>query len=659
MKLRDLYADFLAHWWTDGGLINNQTISSVGIKPGFGRVDTKGNVRKMWVVTSIPNHYQYNLSEVIKILMYRSYPEIKTFVVEHCTPCNVPITSDNYKRLMTRAHERWQTEQEIMNHFSQTDQEIGKDVRIGGRKFSFRRDKVERLKNDADSYMYAHKYQSAGGKFMRVVLSIEAISPSNRLMKGYKKELQDTLRGMGIGFREVRNNTATFLEEYGVAGYVQKEGKVPSMLLSDENLAMNSHCRTRGLVGGSGILLGIDWQTKLPLMVNFFSSSAAQIILVYGRTGSGKTYFCFQSALGLIAEGVHCSAIDIKGKEWKLLSQYVDVTEISVGGAHSRFVNTLRLDDINADESTCLEYYNMAVRGTVQLLSTMVNLVSGEGNPRDLEDILKQAVIKLLSSRGVYAEKPDTFIKTKGIKLQDLLPFLVELSKSETIKGTPKETLGKIVIERCATFLETDSGADNMFKHEITVGEILNSPMVVYSFNKNDDTMLDLQDTLRVFMVQFLDTKKQAIRKAQKKHSACFYEELQRCQQFGNLVEYIKHAVTGSRSNNVKMFMLINDLSSLDGGALEAVKSSITTKVIGITNENDRVRLGKDYGCRKIMKMISKVSEDEDYSHCFVIDYNTGESKDPHANTRDATIFKVVLPDDISESFRTADLKED
>ena len=121
MKLRDLYADFLAHWWTDGGLINNQTISSVGIKPGFGRVDTKGHVRKMWVITSIPNHYQYNLSEVIKILMYRNYPEIKTFVVEHCTPCHVPITSDNYKRLMTRAHERWQNEQAVMNQLSTTD----------------------------------------------------------------------------------------------------------------------------------------------------------------------------------------------------------------------------------------------------------------------------------------------------------------------------------------------------------------------------------------------------------------------------------------------------------------------------------------------------------------------------------------------------------
>lgn len=660
MKLRDLYADFLAHWWTDGGLINNQTISSVGIKPGFGRVDTKGHIRKMWTITSIPNHYPFNLSEVIKIIMYRNYPEIKTFIVEHCVPCHVPITSDNYKRLMTSAYNRWQTEEELMSHLSATERELGKDIRVGGKKLSFKKEKLDRLKNTSDSYNYVHKYQSSGGKFLRVVISIEAIAPSSRLMKSFKRDLHDLLRSMNIGFREVRNNTSTFLEDYGVAGYVQKEGKIGSLLLSDENLAMNAHCKTRGLVGGSGILLGVDWQTKLPLLINFFASSAAQIILVYGRTGSGKTYFCFQAALGLIAEGVHCSAIDIKGNEWNLLKQHVDVMEISVGGAHSRFVNTLRLDDINADKSNSLDYYNMAVRGTVQLLATMVNLNEAtEGNPRDLEDILKQAVVKLLSYKEVYPERPESFVNTKGIRLQDVLPYLVELSKSETIKGTPKETLSKIIIERCATFLETDSGANNMFKHEITVGEILDCPMVIYSFNKNDDTMLDLQDTLRVFMVQFLDTKKQAIRKSQKKHSACFYEELQRCQQFGNLVQYIKHAVTGSRSNNVKMFMLVNDLSSLDGGALEAVKSSITTKVIGITNENDRARLENDYGCKKIMKMISKVSEDEDYSHCFVIDYNTGESKDPHANTRDSTIFKVVLPEDISESLRTADIKKD
>ncbi len=659
MKLRDLYADFLAHWWTDGGLINNQSISSVGIKPGFGRVDTKGLVRKIWIVTSIPNHYQKNLSEAIKIVMHRAYPEVKTFVTEHCTPCHVPITSDNYKRLMTRAHERYRDEEEIMSNFSKEDQELGKDIRIGGKKLSFRKSKLEGLKNEADSYMYVHKYQGGGGKFLRVTLTIEALAPSNQIMKSYKKSLIEVLSRQGIGFREVRNNTATFLENYGVAGYIQQAGRFPTMLMSDENIAANCHNRIKGLVGGSGILMGQDWQTKLPLFINFFASSAAQIVLVYGRTGSGKTFLCFQTAISLIAEGVHCSAIDIKGNEWNVLAKYVPVTEISVGGSKPRFVNTLRLDDVGATHENSREFFNMAIRGTVQLLSTMINLQPNEGNPRDMEDLLTQAVTKVLHAREVYADRPESFKNTSGIKLQDLLPVLQDLCGSETISHTQKAQLGRMIIDRCANFLQTDSGADNMFAHEVTIGEILDSPMVVYSFNKNSDSMLDLKDTLRVFMVQFLDTKKQAIRKSQKLHSACFYEELQRCQQFGNLIQYIKHAVTGSRSNNVKMFLLINDLSSLDNGALESVKSSITTKIIGVTNENDRQRLAKQYGCADILPMITKVSDEENYRRCFVIDYDTGDSKDPLANTKDRTIFKVVLPDDIAESFRTADLKED
>lgn len=230
------------------------------------------------------------------------------------------------------------------------------------------------------------------------------------------------------------------------------------------------------------------------------------------------------------------------------------------------------------------------------------------------------------------------------------MPKLVALEKSIAFQGTDKGKLVKIVVDRCATFLGIEGRNAAAFANEITISDIINHDMVVYSFDKNDST-LDLLDTLRVFMVQYLDTKKQSIRKSLGLHTAAFYEELQRSDRVGDLLGYIKHSVTGSRSNNVLLFLLINNLADLDHGALESVKSSVTTKIIGKSNDNDVERLIKDYDCAHIKDDILRLREDG-YQHCFVIDFDTGK-------TIDTTIFKTILPPDIMESFRTKDLKED
>ena len=469
-------------------------------------------------------------------------------------------------------------------------------------------------------------------------------------MKLYRNFITEFLRGQGIGFKEIRQESSSFIENYGVASYPKDTASVKSLLLSDENLADNSVYRVKGLVGGSGIYMGVDVNTHLPLLINFFESSAAQISLIYGRTGSGKTYCAFNIAHSLMNEGVHCSAIDIKGNEWTKLRPYCNLLEISMGNVDSRFVNTMRLDDLDVDDDNCQYYFNMATNGTVQLLSLMVNLLPTEGNPMDLNNLLEQAVLKVYADYGVKMDKPETFKNTKDIRLQDVMPKLVALEKSIAFQGTDKGKLVKIVVDRCATFLGIEGRNAAAFANEITISDIINHDMVVYSFDKNDST-LDLLDTLRVFMVQYLDTKKQSIRKSLGLHTAAFYEELQRSDRVGDLLGYIKHSVTGSRSNNVLLFLLINNLADLDHGALESVKSSVTTKIIGKSNDNDVERLIKDYDCAHIKDDILRLREDG-YQHCFVIDFDTGK-------TIDTTIFKTILPPDIMESFRTKDLKED
>ena len=424
------------------------------------------------------------------------------------------------------------------------------------------------------------------------------------------------------------------------------------MLMSNENLTEQMPYKTKGLVGGKGLLLGLDAETKLPLMVDFFNSGAAQVIMMLAKSGAGKTFSAFQIALSLIALDIHVSAIDIKGREWRKLLKFVDGVEINMDDKNPRFVNTMRLDDFGCTRENCEYYFRMAVRATVNLLSIMVNLKPEEGNVTDLETILEQAVLKYFSQNNVDSKNPKTFVNTRRMKYADIIDIISDLATTKSYSEDQRE-LCSVIRTRCSTYFVTEGRYSKAFKNEITVAEVLRKPLVIYSFNKNADVMLDTMDTLRVFMVQYLDTKKQSIRKEQKLHTAAFYEELQRSNQFGKLVETISHAVTGSRSNNVMIFLLLNAVSVFNNNELNAIKSNITTKIVGKLEDGDIDLLVKEYGCKPIQKQLEKINDKSTnrWQNCFAILYDTGVDVDK-------AIYRTVVPQYMLEQFKTRDFNE-
>ena len=652
MKLLDVYTENIANWISGGNLINRDKISSIGIKPAFDRVLTKQYIRKVWIITSLPVYYQNIISQMIRNEMYLKCPDCKTIINTYNTPVNVNTTGDAFKRQMHHADNQFNEYADVFEQLQTDEQLTGKVIKLpNGRKIHIRREELERIREKRDSYQYVYISKQQGSAFFNTYFFIEALCPTKSDMIKYKRNFTEMLKQNDIYFKEVKGNVGSFLKNFGVASYIHEDvKKFDTMLFSDENLTSCTNYKTRGLVGGTGILFGMDFKTKLPFILNLFASSSGQVCLITGKTGSGKTYAAFQIALSLTADNVHCSVIDIKGDEWDRLSPYVKLVEINMDDTNPRFVNTLRLDDIECDESNSDAFYKMALRGTVQLLALMVNLQPNEGNPADLDTILEQAVTKLFTQRGVKPDDPLTFKKTHDMKYEEVLPILVDLAQSTSF--SPDEIrLAGIARTRCSRYLSMEGRYADAFKNEITISEVIDTPLVIYSFNKNKEGIMDSLDTLRVFMVQFLDTKKQSIRKAQGLHTAAFYEELQRCDQFGKLVTYIAHSVTGSRSSNVIVFLLCNSLASFDTFDMAPIKSNITTKISGKLSPGDIEKLCVEYDAEDMRKDLEKIKDGDKYEHCLAIKYDTG------ADTNEI-MYKVVLPDDMVEQFRTRDLKD-
>ena len=172
--------------------------------------------------------------------------------------------------------------------------------------------------------------------------------------------------------------------------------------------------------------------------------------------------------------------------------------------------------------------------------------------------------------------------------------------------------------------------------------------------HKNTNATLSLLDNVRVFMLIFLDGKKQAVRKSRRQHTFAFYEELQRCGNMEQLVAYISGVVTGSRSSNVSVFLLLNAVKTLNGQAFNAIKSNITTKIVGDVISEDIQTLVEEFDCQDVEDKLLTIHNNTsgEWNNCFAISYNTGR----RCGT---AIYKPVLPEAIAAVLKTRDTSEE
>jgi hypothetical protein len=155
-------------------------------------------------------------------------------------------------------------------------------------------------------------------------------------------------------------------------------------------------------------------------------------------------------------------------------------------------------------------------------------------------------------------------------------------------------------------------------------------------------------------MVQALDNRKTVLRKRKHLHTAAFYEELQRSAQFGKLVDAISHRVTGSRSDNVTVFLLLNAISTFNDKAFSAIKSNITTIMAGKLIDDDINTLVNDFGCGSIKNYLTMINDEnnEKYRNCFAVNYDIGYETNK-------AIVKAIIPDNIGSNLNTRDVKVD
>lgn len=647
-KLYDFYCNYLVNWLSGGALVNKVGMSSLGIKPLYDRIITKSSVKKVICVSGFPVDFDRTFSSTLSRRVSETYRDCKINVSLQSFKSTLNVRSNEFKRSMANSERMYNDYKSTFDSLSESDRAVGKKIYgPGGVGLTVTSKDLQALKENFESYKYCNDVINSEGSLFTTYLFVELVTPDNNTMVRVRDLVYRILDSFGCQYFEIHSNSSKYMETIAPAGFMRQGSNFKEFrntLMSHENLAQLMPYKSHGFIGdGTGILMGIDRGARAPFILNFFRTGDRQINIFLAPAGKGKTVGSFMIALAFLDQNIHCSVIDVKGDEWVRLKHFTKCINIDISSSSGVVVNTLRMDDVDVDFESAISFYESAISSTANLVKIIVGYPEGSEKERNADFIVRNAINKLYSRNNVRKENPKTFKHTKDLKYMDLVSIIQEIGMTPGF--SQYRDIVNDIVNRCTSIFEGTS----LFKgKEITVQDIIHTPLVIYSLNKNENAGDSISDSIRTFMVSYLDMKKIYVRKKQKLGTVCFYEELQRKAEFRSLIKFICGVVTGARSSNVTVFLLCNTPSTLMDSDIQAVTSNISTYIIGPLNNNDLPVL-EYLGLSDIIHKVQLISENPGkYNHCFVCKFDTGE-------VSDSCIYSAMIPPSVLERLKTRD----
>ena len=624
--LKELYSRLFMSFFTRGDSVKKDYLDGMQVKTTYDMVVTRIGYKSIINLYSFPLEYKYDIESILFERCFEQCPNVKLFFCDYNEPVKVKSKDQKLLEDFTRAARTYRKYRNVFESFNPEERETGKIIYEKGKPVRVSERYIEDLKIAYESLKYAINHT---GKFFLNFKTVEVTSTVQKDMERCLDIITSILVRSKIEYKIVTGELGEYLRNLSFTGYKRnKDLNLTGQIMSDENLASESCFGEVGAEDSLGICIGVEVDSKCPTFVNFTEAPTGQVIAIMAETGGGKTSQTIsqlQWYLNQIDKFV--SVMDYKGTEYTpMLNIYPEGREVRLDKYYVNFLDFSGLDmDVPQDEKKF--YYLDAVDGTCRLFEAMVSLQDREGNMQDLDMLIRQAVEKILGREGIVKEDETTFDLSSGVTYEMVLDQLQSMIGESCFSESQRAVL-EIACPRIEEYISPIGSKHFMFENKLNYKELLDTRLLIYNFNKNQNSAdFTVEDNIRFSYMQFINNKRTVKIKKKGMFNIIVDEELQRSGD-GQILREVNHDTTGGRSNNKIMYLLFNSLNFLKKNSSDAraIADNITSFMIGKVSPTTARDLSNMFAIDELKPYLDRIVDDPiKYNHCFACKMNTGK----------------------------------
>ena len=663
----DMYDMIAANLLAGKSIIEpNQHLDTSQIAIGFSNIASETQISKYFLIRQFPDYMQPRLIDLLRSRCIRDGVKINFFF--YCSPYKINWDSAEMRNKMT-----------IWKHYA--DDHSGPiDV------FDYRTQRSGELarRRIITSTKYLNEAELDYRRtLLRVGFLIEVSAKrddeSILNMIDCINQIKSICSSSDIKLRELRVNMIDWLQAFGIFSLTSMKevtSKISYKVLTDDLLA-NFNSYKQGRVGDTGVSLGIDILSGVPVMRKFKANpDAAENWLISAETGGGKSYFVKTLLTYLLADGFVVTVMDYEGDEYLNLANFIregnpnDVKIISMGKGSTTYFDPCEIPELTGDLEVDVDLKETAISYIVSIFRVVTCGISGELTQWE-ERIISTAIQRMYDCAGV-TDDMRTWHRSKGLRLRMVYDEIKNMVESKELVDSDSDNVkhraAMRIADAASIYFEEGEAKAGTFKNPMSANELYAAKFIVFSFgmkgateSMNDPTILALKQlSVACVSIQISNYCKYV----KKCFNVKIWEEFQRWNSTKGSADIISNAMTGGRKRGDVNFIITNDLSNMldeDNTLSKKLRQNIQNMAIGRIKDRgvraDFCRMFDLQDCELALDRIAKAHASDDsgkqqnsgsgnrYRHSFCIVLDNGKK----------AIAKVQLPQALVKSslFRT------
>lgn len=252
----------------------------------------------------------------------------------------------------------------------------------------------------------------------------------------------------------------------------------------------------------NGVFMGVNLSTATPVLVDYYDRKMLpnSNLTVFGKSGSGKTYFVSLMTLRSLLKGVRTVIVDPEG-EYHRLSKAVGGTHIYIAPDSDTKINPFDLEeeDETDDYGRSTGYKSVKIKDKVADVLNLIGVMAG-GLTREQSSLVAASIDEIYKERG-FTEDPESLYVTDASFDAETGEFYHHGRKKPMPTFSDfHNKLEEMAVKEDSDDLKTLANALRMFKkggvYDMfdcqTSGDIdfKNAPMITFDISKLEESIL-------------------------------------------------------------------------------------------------------------------------------------------------------------------------